>query len=102
MNNYKAISIYMILCYAFLIMSNYIIVLFSPAVGIIAWIISGTCLIHALWIIAHIFGNIAKEKEYDEKGMVLFIFLTFIIGYIYVLALPDKSQKVNVSDSSAT
>jgi len=93
MNDYIFISILVILSPVLIVASSLLAV--GVGLSFILRCMGIIMFIYAFWLIAKLFGDIAKAKGHDESGMVLFIFLTSFIGYIYVLALPDESQKPN-------
>lgn len=60
------------------------------------WIILAMLVIAAaiwiLWLVAKEFYVVAKEKGYYEKKYLWICFLLGVIGYLLVVALPDRGN----------
>lgn len=49
--------------------------------------------LYAQWGIAEAFAEIARAKGYYEECMQIFVFFSSLAGYLYVISLPDRTQK---------
>lgn len=57
------------------------------------FILIGIAALAFLCLIAKEFANVAKEKGYSQKKYFWYSFLLGIIGYLLVVALPDRGKK---------
>ncbi len=74
--------------------------------GSVFLIILGSLVVLAIilaidYAIAKIFCKIADEKGYEGRKFFWWIFLFGIIGYLMVIALPDRGVQRTVADNSA-
>lgn len=47
------------------------------------------------WILANYFQEVAEMKGHDEKRYFWLPFLFSVVGYLLVIALPDREEWIN-------
>lgn len=64
----------------------------ESAMGIILIIAGIAAFLYAQWGIAEAFTEVARAKGYYEDCMQMFVFFSFLAGYLYIISLPDRTQ----------